>query len=57
VQLGVISGVSGLAVGDVPEADAGDIGDRAERLPVRDRESTATDKPRTGRISTFRCPS
>jgi hypothetical protein len=33
MQLGVVAGVPRLAVREVPEADAADLGDGTERLP------------------------
>src|SRR5205814_6150197 len=41
VQLGVVACRSVLAMGEVPEADAADPNDRAERLPGVARESAA----------------
>ena len=46
MQLGVVPRGAGLAVRDVPEADAADIRDRAQRLAVRGREPAAADERR-----------
>ena len=48
VQLGVVAGGAGLSVGGVPEADAADVGDRAQRLAFRGWESAAADERRAG---------